>query len=125
MKNEEYNDIFNDGNKPVDYKTIIFEYLLYWPVIAVCLILSIAHAPRLCRRRQIFNLGNGLFRLFFLEPFRVFGLFALHFPAQIARCSMLAFENIEKFFSANVADRRNFYCTAFFASLVRFAIGFL
>ena len=44
MKNEEYNDIFNDGNKPVDYKTIIFEYLLYWPVIAVCLILSIAAA---------------------------------------------------------------------------------
>ena len=44
MKNEEYNDIFNDGNKPVDYKTIIFEYLLYWPVIAVCLVLSIAAA---------------------------------------------------------------------------------
>ncbi len=44
MKNEEYNDIFNDGNKPVDYKTIIFEYLLYWPVIAVCLALSIAAA---------------------------------------------------------------------------------
>ena len=44
MKKEEYNDIFNDGNKPVDYKTIIFEYLLHWPIIAICLILSLAGA---------------------------------------------------------------------------------
>ena len=44
MKKEEYNDIFNDGNKPVDFKTIIFEYLLYWPAIAICLILALAGA---------------------------------------------------------------------------------
>ena len=41
MKNEAYHDPFNDGSKPVDYKTIIFEYLLHWRFIALCLVLSL------------------------------------------------------------------------------------
>ena len=41
MKNEAYPDPFNDGSKPVDYKTIIFEYLLHWRFIALCLVLSL------------------------------------------------------------------------------------
>ena len=41
MKKEAYNDFFNDGSKPVDYKTIIFEYLLHWRFIAICLVLSL------------------------------------------------------------------------------------
>ena len=36
-----YNILFNDSNKPVDYKTIIFEYLLHWRFIAICLVLSL------------------------------------------------------------------------------------
>lgn len=44
MKKESYDDLFAEGGKPVDYKTIIFEYLLYWPVIAVCLVMAMAGA---------------------------------------------------------------------------------
>ena len=41
MKKETYPDLFNDGSKPVDYKTIFFEYLLHWRFIAICLVLSL------------------------------------------------------------------------------------
>ena len=40
MSDSTYNDIFNDGGKPVDYKALIFEYLLHWPII---LALSLIH----------------------------------------------------------------------------------
>ena len=33
--------LVNDGSKPVDYKTIIFEYLLHWRFIAICLVLAL------------------------------------------------------------------------------------
>ena len=41
MKKETYNDLFGNGGKPVDYKTIFFEYLLHWRFIAICLVLSL------------------------------------------------------------------------------------
>ena len=42
MLDSNYKNIFNDKSKPVDYKAVIFEYLLYWPIIAVCLVLALA-----------------------------------------------------------------------------------
>ena len=44
MSDSTYNDIFNDGGKPVDYKALIFEYLLHWPVILACLVLALGGA---------------------------------------------------------------------------------
>lgn len=41
MKKEAYNDLFTNGSKPVDYKTIFFEYLLHWRFIAICLVLAL------------------------------------------------------------------------------------
>ena len=41
MKKEAYNDLFNEGAKPVDFKKIIFEYLLHWRFIAICLVLAL------------------------------------------------------------------------------------
>lgn len=41
MKKENYNDPFGQGNKPVDFKKIIFEYLLHWRFIAVCLVIAL------------------------------------------------------------------------------------
>ena len=41
MKKETYNDLFGNGGKPVDYKTIFFEYLLHWRFIAICLVFSL------------------------------------------------------------------------------------
>ena len=38
-KNKEiYDGLLPDDEKPVDYKTIVFEYLLYWPFILFCLV---------------------------------------------------------------------------------------
>ena len=37
MKEELYNEPFeNEEEKPIDYKAIIMEYLMYWPWIAGC-----------------------------------------------------------------------------------------
>ncbi len=44
MKKETYPDLFNDGSKPVDFKTILFEYLLHWRFILLCLVLSLVGA---------------------------------------------------------------------------------
>ncbi|CDB10739.1 tyrosine-protein kinase [Bacteroides sp. CAG:633] len=44
MSDSTYNDIFNDGGKPVDYKALIFEYLLHWPIILACLVLALGGA---------------------------------------------------------------------------------
>lgn len=44
MKEEQYDDLYQDEEKPVDYKAIIFEYLLYWPIILIFLILALAGA---------------------------------------------------------------------------------
>lgn len=41
MKKETYNDFFSNGSKPVDYKTLFFEYLLHWRFIAICLVLAL------------------------------------------------------------------------------------
>lgn len=44
MKEEQYNDLFSENEKPTDYKALIFEYLLHWPIILTCLIVAIAGA---------------------------------------------------------------------------------
>ena len=41
MKKEAYNDLFGNGSKPVDFKTILFEYLLHWRFIAICLVMAL------------------------------------------------------------------------------------
>lgn len=41
MKKENYNDPFGQGNKPVDFKKIIFEYLLHWRFITICLVIAL------------------------------------------------------------------------------------
>ena len=44
MEKKQHNDLFADGSRPTDYKTLIFEYLLHWPVILLCLFLAIGGA---------------------------------------------------------------------------------
>lgn len=45
MSDERYDDLFQTENeKPVDYKAILFEYLMYWPWFVVCLIVCLAGA---------------------------------------------------------------------------------
>lgn len=39
MKESVYNEIFKDSEKPIDYKAILFEYIIRWPVIVSCLVL--------------------------------------------------------------------------------------
>ena len=41
MKKELYHDILGEGSKTIDYKTVLFEYLLHWRFIAICLVLSL------------------------------------------------------------------------------------
>lgn len=44
MKEELYDEFFRDEEKRVDYKAILFEYLLYWPVILGVLVFFLAGA---------------------------------------------------------------------------------
>lgn len=45
MSNEKYDDLFTaEDEKPIDYKAILFEYLMYWPWFVVCLILCLIGA---------------------------------------------------------------------------------
>ena len=44
MKENLYEDFFQENEKKVDYKTIIFEYLLYWPLILLGLVAFVAGA---------------------------------------------------------------------------------
>lgn len=45
MSNEKYDDLFTAENeKPIDYKAILFEYLMYWPWFVACLILCLIGA---------------------------------------------------------------------------------
>lgn len=45
MSNEKYDDLFTtEDEKPIDYKAILFEYLMYWPWFVACLILCLAGA---------------------------------------------------------------------------------
>lgn len=44
MRRKQSHDLFADGGKPTDYKAVVFEYLLYWPLILLCLVLAIAGA---------------------------------------------------------------------------------
>lgn len=44
MNNERFDDIYNnlEEEKPIDYKALIFEYLIHWPYILLFLVLSLA-----------------------------------------------------------------------------------
>lgn len=45
MSDEKYNDLLQAENeKPVDYKAIFFEYLMYWPWFVACLLVCLAGA---------------------------------------------------------------------------------
>lgn len=45
MSDEKYDDLFQDEDeKPIDYKAILFEYLMYWPWFVACLLVCIAGA---------------------------------------------------------------------------------
>ena len=45
MSDERYDDLFQAENeKPVDYKAIFFEYLMYWPWFVACLLVCIVGA---------------------------------------------------------------------------------
>lgn len=45
MSNEKYDDLFTaEDKKPIDYKAILFEYLMYWPWFVACLILCLIGA---------------------------------------------------------------------------------
>lgn len=45
MSDERYDELFQPENeKPVDYKAIFFEYLMYWPWFVACLIVCLAGA---------------------------------------------------------------------------------
>lgn len=45
MSDERYDDLFQAENeKPVDYKAILFEYLMYWPWFVACLLVCIVGA---------------------------------------------------------------------------------
>lgn len=52
MSNEKYDDLYTtEDEKPIDYKAILFEYLMYWPWFIACLILCLAGAW-ICLRYQ-------------------------------------------------------------------------
>lgn len=45
MNDERYDDLFQaEDEKPVDYKALFFEYLMYWPWFVVCLIVCLTGA---------------------------------------------------------------------------------
>lgn len=45
MSNEKYDDLYTaEDEKPIDYKAILFEYLMYWPWFVACLILCLIGA---------------------------------------------------------------------------------
>lgn len=45
MSDERYDDLFQvENEKPVDYKAILFEYLMYWPWFVACLLVCLAGA---------------------------------------------------------------------------------
>lgn len=45
MSDERYDDLVQAENeKPIDYKAILFEYLMYWPWFVTCLIICLAGA---------------------------------------------------------------------------------
>lgn len=45
MSDEKYNNLVQiEDEKPIDYKAILFEYLMYWPWFVACLIICLAGA---------------------------------------------------------------------------------
>ena len=61
MKEEQFVDFYRDEEKPVDYKTIFFEYLLYWPLILVCLVAFVAGAYCYLRYQPpVYNVSSTL-----------------------------------------------------------------
>lgn len=59
MSNEKYNDLFTaEDEKPIDYKAILFEYLMYWPWILGCIIvMGIAMYAYLRYKAPIYNIN--------------------------------------------------------------------
>lgn len=61
MKEEQFVDFYRDEEKPVDYKTIFFEYLLYWPLILACLVVFVAGAYCYLRYQPpVYNVSSTL-----------------------------------------------------------------
>ena len=44
MNKDLYKDLFTEKEKTVNYRDIIFEYLLYWPAILICLLVALGCA---------------------------------------------------------------------------------
>ncbi|WP_270711488.1 GumC family protein [Phocaeicola coprophilus] len=59
MSNEKYDDLFTaEDEKPIDYKAILFEYLMYWPWILGCIIvMGIAMYAYLRYKAPIYNIN--------------------------------------------------------------------
>ncbi len=59
MSNEKYEDLFTaEDEKPIDYKAILFEYLMYWPWILGCIIvMGIAMYAYLRYKAPIYNIN--------------------------------------------------------------------
>lgn len=62
MKKEDaYTDFYRDEEKPVDYKAIVFEYLLHWPLILICLVAFVAGAYVYLRYQPpVYNVSSTL-----------------------------------------------------------------
>lgn len=59
MSNEKYDDLFTaEDEKPIDYKAILFEYLMYWPWILGCIIvMGITMYAYLRYKAPIYNIN--------------------------------------------------------------------
>ena len=61
MKEESYTDFYREEEKPVDYKAIVFEYLLHWPLILVCLVVFVVGAYVYLRYQPpVYNISSTL-----------------------------------------------------------------
>ena len=61
MKEETYTDFYRDEEKPVDYKSIVFEYLLHWPLILICLVAFVVGAYVYLRYQPpVYNVSSTL-----------------------------------------------------------------
>lgn len=60
MNNERFDDIYNnlEEEKPIDYKALIFEYLMYWPwILASIIIMSIGMYAYLRFKAPVYNVN--------------------------------------------------------------------
>ncbi|WP_443914163.1 GumC family protein [Phocaeicola plebeius] len=60
MSEERYNNLFQGKDeKPVDYKAILFEYLMYWPWFITCLLICLIGAwCYLCYQAPVYNVNT-------------------------------------------------------------------